>query len=196
MSSRDALAVDLKGIFGDRLMMVAAFGGDRNTCAVVRSLTLADLDLCAALESRWKKGGLDTPLFMLEPELARARDAFPLEFSEIIATRRVVAGSDVFDGITISKADLRRACEVQARGHLVHLREAYIEAAGSRKSVEQLVQAAILPFRALVSNAARLDGISPKALATQISLENFEKGFPEALRAAERLVDYTDRWSH
>jgi hypothetical protein len=196
MAATDTLAADLKEIFGDRLTMVAGFGGDSHSCVVIRSLTLDDLDRCAALGAKWKKLGLDAPLFLIEPELARALDAFPLEFSEIIATRRVVTGVDVFERITVAKTDLRRACEVQARGHVVHLREGYIEAGGNRKVVESLVAAAILPFRALVTNAARLEGISPKALVTQLGLDNFEKGFPEALRAAERLVDYVDRWAH
>ena len=85
---------------------------------------------------------------------------------------------------------------MQARGHLVHLREGYIEAAGDHKAVTKLVAASIPPFRALVTNVARLDGISPKALVTQVDLDNFEKGFREALRAAERLVEYVDRWKH
>jgi hypothetical protein len=196
MSSIDTLASDLKEVFGDRLRMVAGFGGDPSTCAVVRSLTLDDLKRCAALESKWRRLGRDVPLFLLEAELARGLDAFPLEFAEIIATRRVVFGADLFDGVSVSKADLRRACEVQARGHVMHLREGYIEAGTDRKAVERLVLAAIAPFRALVTNAARLDGISPKALVTQLELDNFEKSFPEALRAAERLVEYVDRWSH
>lgn len=196
MSSSDTLTSDLKAVFGDRLRMVAVFSGDTHTCAIVQSLTLDDLDRCAALEPKWKKLGRDVPLLLLEPELARGLDAFPLEFSEIIATRRVVAGTDLFEGLSIAKADLRRACEVQARGHVMHLREGYVEAANDSKAVERLVLAAIAPFRALVTNAARLDGISPKALVTQLGLENFEKGFPEALRAAERLVDYVDRWAH
>ena len=196
MSSTDTLAADLKEIFGDRLRMLAAFGGPGSTCAVVQSLTLDDLDRCAGLERTWQKLGLDAPLFLIAGELARALDAFPLEFSEIIATRRVVYGADLFDGLAIQKADLRRACEVQARGHVLHLREGYIEAAGDRKAVDALVLAAVPPFRALVTNAARLDGISPKALVTQLTLENFEIGFTEALKAAERLVEYVDRWAH
>jgi len=196
MSSTDTLAADLKEIFGDRLRMLAAFGGSANTCAVVQSLTLDDLDRCAGLERKWRTLGLDVPLFLIAGELERALDAFPLEFSEIIATRRVVFGADLFDGVAIPKADLRRACEVQARGHVLHLREGYIEAAGDRQAVDALVLAAVPPFRALVTNAARLDGISPKALVTQLTLENFEMGFPDALKAAERLVEYVDRWSH
>jgi hypothetical protein len=194
--SIDSLAAQLKDIFNDRLRMVAAFGDSSTSCAVVQSLTIDDLDRCAAHAAKWTKAGLDAPLFIVEGELRRALDAFPLELSEIIATRRIVAGTDLFADVLVPKQDLRRACEVQARGHVLHLREGYIEAAGDGKKVATLVSAAIPPFRALVKNVARLEGISPRALVTQLDLENFEKGFPDALRAAERIVDYVDRWSH
>jgi hypothetical protein len=194
--SIDAMAAQLKDIFKDRLKMVAAFGDNASTCAVVQTLTIDDLDRCAGHANMWKKAGLDAPLLIVEGELRRALDAFPLELSEIIVTRRVVAGPDLFAEIMVPKQDLRRACEVQARGHVLHLREGYIEAAGDSKKVATLVSAAIPPFRALVKNVARLEGISPKALVTQLDLDNFEKGFPDALRAAERIVDYVDRWSH
>ena len=193
--SIETLAAELKEIFGDRLRMVAAFGGQTNSCAVVQNLTLEDLDRCAAFEPNWNKRGLDAPLFIVESELPRALDAFPLELSEIMATRRLVAGSDVFAEINIPKSELRRACEVQARGHVLHLREAYIQAGNDPKAVTNLVAAAVPTFRGLVTNVARLDGISPKALVTQLNLENFEQTFPDALRAAERVVDYVDRWS-
>lgn len=194
--SIDSLAAQLKEIFNDRLKMVAAFGDASNTCAVVQTLTIDDLDRCAAHADTWHKAGLDTPLLIVEGELRRALDAFPLELSEIIATRRVVAGTDLFAEIMVPKQELRRACEVQARGHVLHLRESYIEAAGDSRKVAALVSAAVPPFRALVKNVARLEGISPKALVTQLELDNFEKGFPDALRAAERIVDYVDRWRH
>jgi hypothetical protein len=194
--SIESLAAELKEIFGDRLRMVAAFGDTAGSCAVVQNLAIEDLDRCAAHAAKWAKTGLDTPLFFIEGELRRALDAFPLELSEIITTRRVVAGPDLFADIVVSKQDLRRACEVQARGHMVHLRESYIEAAGDRTVVARLVAAAIPPFRALVTNVARLEGIAPKALVTQLNLDNFEKSFPDALRAAERIVEYVDTWKH
>jgi hypothetical protein len=194
--SIDALAGQLKEIFGERLRMVAAFGDHGGACVVVESLTIDDLDRCAAHTVKSKISGVETPLFFITSELRRALDVFPLEFSEIIATRRVVAGVDMFADIEVPKQDLRRACEVQARGHVVHLREGYLEAGGDTKAVAALVSAAIAPFRALVSNVARLEGISPKALVTQLNLENFETGFLEALRAAERIVEYVDTWKH
>lgn len=194
--SIEPLAAQLKEIFGDRLKMVAAFGDTSNSCAVVQSLTIDDLERCAAHSAKWIKAGFETPLLIVEGELRRALDAFPLELTEIIATRRVIEGPDLFAEILVPKQELRRACEVQARGHVLHLREGYIEAAGDRKAVAKLVSAAVAPFRALVKNVARLDGIAPKALVTQLDLDNFENGFPESLRAVERIVDYVDRWNH
>jgi hypothetical protein len=194
--SIESLVAQLKDIFGDRLKMVAAFGDKASTCAVVQSLTLDDLDRCAAHAAAWNKSGLDAPLLIVEGDLRRALDAFPLELTEIIATRRIVHGADLFADVVVPKQELRRACEVQARGHVLHLREGYIEAAADAKKIAALVAAAVLPFRALVKNVARLDGISPKALVTQLNLDNFEKGFPQSMRAAEQIVDYVDRWTH
>jgi hypothetical protein len=194
--SIERLAAQLKEIFGDRLKMIAEFGDTTNSCAVVQSLTLEDLERCATHSTKWNKAGLETPLFIVEGELRRALDAFPLELTEIIATRRVIEGPDLFAEILVPTQELRRACEVQARGHILHLREGYIEAAGDAKAVAKLVSAAVVPFRSLIKNVARLDGVAPKALVTQLDLDNFEKGFPEALRAAGRIVDYVDRWAH
>src|SRR5438105_4895646 len=131
----DSLAARLADVFGDRLKMVAAFGADSQTCAIVDSITTTDLDKCSALFGKTRP----VPLLMLTSELSRALDAFPLELNEIIATRRVIAGADLMAALTVPAEDVRRACEAQARGHLVHLREGYIEAAGDRKAIAQLV---------------------------------------------------------
>jgi hypothetical protein len=130
---------------------------------------------------------------LLERELPRALDAFPLELSEIIATRRLLAGTDLLAPLSVSAEDLRRACETHARGHLLHLREGYIEAAGDKKAIARLVAASALPFRALVANAARLDRTSGDELERRLDLSTGD--FPAALRAAERLVEYVDQWT-
>jgi hypothetical protein len=195
MSNVEKLAAQLAEIFGPRLKMVAAFGAGAQTCAVVDTLTVDDLGRCAALSAAWKREGLDVPLLIVHHELARALDAFPLEFSEIIATRHLIAGTDLFDQVAVASEDLRRTCEVQARGHLVHLREGYIEAAGDDGAVARLVSASAVPFRALLANVARLDGSTVDELMKKLDLSYQTKGFSDALRAAERLVEYVDRWN-
>ena len=106
-----SLATELKEVFGDRLAMVATFGGSANTCAIVRSLSIDDLDRCAALAPKWSKAGLGVPLLIVKDDLPRALDAFPLELTEILATRQVVAGEDLLANLAVPKPELRRACE-------------------------------------------------------------------------------------
>ena len=194
MSATDTLAAQLLGVFGQRLKMVAAFGDGSSTCAIVESLAIADLDRCASLSAGWKRLGLDPPLLMLAGELSRALDAFPLEFNEIIATRRPIIGVDLFESMAVPVEDLRRACEVQARGHLVHRREAFIEAAGRPEAIGQIVSASVTPFRSLLSNVARLDGTSVDDLMKKLDVRYQMQGFADTLQAAERLVEYVDRW--
>jgi hypothetical protein len=184
----DSPAATLAGIFGDRLKMLAAFGTGSQTCAIVSSITTSDLDKCAAAFG----ARTPAPLLMRVDELSRALDAFPLELNEIIATRRLIAGTDLLAEVTVRTEDLRRACEAQARGHLVHLREGYIEAAGNKKAIARLVTSSIVPFRALLDNAARLDRTTGDELYQRLGLAT--DTFPAALRAAERLVEYIDQW--
>jgi len=52
-----------------------------------------------------------------------------------------------------------------------------------------------VPFRALLANVARLDGSTVDQLMKNLDLSYLTKGFADALRAAERLVEYVDRWN-
>jgi hypothetical protein len=184
----DSLAAKLAEIFGNRLKMVAAFGPDSQTCAIVESIGVDDLDRCAAAFG----AKAPAPLLILVDELSRALDSFPLELNEILTTRRLIAGTDLLAALSVPAEDLRRACEAQARGHLVHLREGYIEAAGDQKAVSRLVGASVVPFRALVANVARLDGTPIDQLQRRLGLST--EDFPATLHSAERLVDYVDQW--
>lgn len=165
----DSLVADLRGIFGDRLSSVVVYQAGSSTesartpdpvhtLALVDRVRFPDIVACAARNAAWGRQGLATPLVMGKNEFARSLDAFPLEYGQIIATRRVVAGSDAFEGLSVKAEDLRRACEVQAKSHLVHLREAYIEGAGRPASIARLIVASVAPFRALLVSVARLRG--------------------------------------
>ena len=68
-----------------------------------------------------------TPLIVPADEFRRSLDAFPLEYGEIVRAHARVFGDDPFDGIPLAPEDLRRACETQVKGHLLHLREEFIE---------------------------------------------------------------------
>src|SRR4030095_10682905 len=137
---------ELRGVFGPRLQSLVAYGlktaPDRTparTMALVASLTEQDLRACAARATSWHAAGLATPLVVAAREVARSLDAFPLEFAAISADHVVVSGEEPFAQLRVDAADIRRACEVQARSHLLHLREAFVEAGGNGEALGPLV---------------------------------------------------------
>jgi hypothetical protein len=188
--------------------------------AIVAALRAPDLKACADAAPKWHDAGLATPLLLTAGEFERSLDAFPLEFGAILTDHELVAGRNPFDGLVIDPADVRRACEVQARSHLLHLREGFIETNGSGNAVAVLLVESAPPFAALLGSIARLQGLQTHdraaiarhaerelqlppgsvseivklAEVTGISAVEAMRIFPEYLSAAERLVQYVDGW--
>jgi len=234
------IARDLGEIFGGRLESLVAYGpaanhephdaahdtahgasGQAHTLAIVDGLTRGDLERCAERVAAWHEAGLATPLLLAAGEFERSLDTFPLEFSAILADHAVVAGRNPFEGLAIDAADLRRACEVQARSHLLHLREGYLETRGRGDALSVLIVRSAAPFAALLKSIARLEGadahdasaagrhaerrldvadgivtgVVALAHVTEISSEEAMRIFPRYLDAVERLVAYVDGWS-
>lgn len=235
------LARDLGGIFGGRLQSLSTYGehapgraapaasghdthaakDETHTLAIVDALTRDDLQACAARMSAWHDAGLATPLLLAAREFERSLDAFPLEFGSILADHVVVSGRSPFQGLTVSHADIRRGCEVQARSHLLHLREGMLETRGRADALSILIVQSAAPLAALLRSMARLEGLDTHDVAaaahhierrldvpagsitsivalagvTEISSQEATRLFPSYLDAVDRLVAYVDGWS-
>src|SRR3954467_11108612 len=123
---------ELRDIFGTRLESLVAYASadaadatPTATLAIVDNLTADDLRACAGRIAAWHDAGVATPLLLEAQEFDGSLDAFPFEFGTILADHAVVSGRNPFDGLQVDAADLRRACEVQARSHLLHLRQGF-----------------------------------------------------------------------
>ena len=236
----DTLLADLRAVFDSRLRSLVVYEahgtlGDApapegvelrhedqvHTLVVVDGLSYADLARLAPLAAAWAKRGLAVPLVLGPNELGRSLDAFPLEFGQMIARHVVVAGEDPFVGLVVADADLRRACEAQARSHLLHLREGFIQSAGDPESLARLVSASAAPLRALLVNIAQLQGVNARtpdallrfaeehletpaeSIRPVLSLKGSETVralevgafFPGHLKAVERVVALVDEWT-
>jgi len=243
-----ALERDLRGIFGSRLQSLAIYGrraaaggGDHHghdrqahahghhapptrTLAVVESMTRDDLRAAATRVEAWHDASLATPLLLAAREFARSLDAFPLEFGAILADHVVVSGDNPFASLRVDAADVRRAVEVQARSHLLHLREGYLETRGRADALSMLILQSAPAFAALVSSIARLEGrtdgdpaasarhverivgdaaqqqgavsrVVALAGAHDLASADAEQLLPPYLDAVERIVSYVDGWS-
>jgi hypothetical protein len=164
----DALARDLEEVFGARLQALVAYAGSQgdgsvHSCALVEGLTFQDLVTCLPFTSRWHQRRVAVPLMLSPDELRRTLDIFPLEYSAIAADHVVVRGADPFANVAIAADDVRRAVEAQAKSHLIHLREAYLESHGETTRIANLIAGSAAPLRALLANIARLDGAAMPA---------------------------------
>jgi hypothetical protein len=236
--SVQALERDLRGIFGARLQSLVIYGERARTghhhddhrhghevpptatLAVVESMTHEDLRSAAARVGGWHDAGLATPLLIAAQEFERSLDAFPLEFGAILADHTVVSGANPFGSLRVDAADLRRACEVQARSHLLHLREGFLETRGRADALADLIVQSAPAFAALITSIARLDGhdsgdraaaarhverlvdlpgavtdVTKLVGVKEISSPAAERLFPPYFQAVERLVSHVDGWS-
>jgi len=203
-----SLERDLRSIFGLRLKSVVAYGNGvarepDQTLVVVDRPTIDDLRAVADRIAGWHDAGLATPLVLGAHEFARSLDAFPYEFGAILSNHALVSGENPFDGLRVDPSDLRRACEVQARSHLLHLREAYLETRGRSDELADLIIRSAPSFVALVANVKRVSpGFSEAAVAGDIEAvasgkpltsERARQIFPDYLVAIGALVDHIDR---
>jgi hypothetical protein len=166
----DALARDLDQVFGPRLRSLVAYPGHHadgsvHSLALVDSLAFRDLVSCMPFTQSWRHRGAAVPLLLGTDELQRTIDVFPLEYAGIIADYAVVRGADPFRGVAIDTEDLRRACEAQAKSHLIHLRESFLETHAETTRVTRVITASAAPLRTLLINIARLPEGGPHTAA-------------------------------
>jgi hypothetical protein len=186
---------DLQHIFGERLDAVVSYGqpgaSPAPSLALVRAITADDLAACAARAAAWRRAGCATPLLLTRDEFAGSLDAFPIEYGEIIETHHVLFGGNPFAGLEIRDEDLRRACEVQVKSHLLHLRENFIECGGRPADIA-----------ALIADASRRPGLDARVVGDIMALANNPDGagvdaarlYPAYLANVEKLWRFVDRW--
>jgi len=172
--------------------------------ALVHGLNADDLRASADRVASWHDAGLATPLLLGTQEFARSLDAFPYEFGAILADHVVVSGDNPFEGLRVDPADLRRACEIQARSHLLHLREGYLETRGRSDAVADLISASAPAFMALVASVkhvnpayaapANIGEIERLAAGGTLTSEQARQLFPGYLAAVDALVHHVDQW--
>lgn len=213
------LATDLMKVFGDRFVALVAHGPAR-TAAFARAINGDDLEALSVLSARWGVEGLETPLFITPEEFARSLDAFPVEYQAMLDRHELIAGISPFTGARPSEADLRRACEVQAKSFLIHLRQGWVQASDHEHEQAHMVAESAAPLRALIGNIARLHGagfnsdaeivafagtipgVSADLVSGVLSLDerperalHFAFRMNDYLVVAERLWAYVDGWS-
>jgi predicted nucleotidyltransferase len=159
----------LRAAFGDVLQSVilygSAAGGDYipgrsnlNVLCVLREVGVAELEKSRPVAEWWRKKGQPAPLLLAFEELDRARDAFPIEFLDLIERHRVLFGEDVTQNLVIEPQYHRAQVEHELRAKLLRLRARYAAVAPDAESVIRLMVEAVPNFAALFRHALRVSG--------------------------------------
>ena len=169
---------ELKKTCGENLLSVVLYGSavagdsvatsDYNVLVVMNSLDAEALLSLTGLCARWDKAGNPAPLLFAGDALLRSADVYPVEFSDIIQTHKVLFGANPFGGMKIEAADLRLELEHELKSKLILLRSRFLLTKGAPKEVEKLMASSLSAFLTLFKAALRLYGGTPPAKKLEV----------------------------
>ena len=158
---------DVQQLYGNDLVAVILYGSaavgehvpgrsDINLAVVLTQLKPEMLRRASGHLRAWARQGCATPLFF-DPEFLRgALDVFPIELFDMQERHRILWGPDVLADLRIETESLRRQCERDVRGHLLKLRQAYLESSRSPRDLEAVLMSAASGLVVLARTLLRL----------------------------------------
>src|SRR5437660_5517303 len=162
----------LRAAHGENLASIVLYGSiaagdhielrsDYNLLIALHRIALADLRLSQAALRDWQSLGQPLPAYFTVEELKRAADVFPIEFLQMEKAREVLYGSDPFEFVNISRANLRHQTEYELRTKLIQLRRLCIPASVSVEKLSALMSDSLASFAALFRAVLILLGQEP-----------------------------------
>ena len=186
----DDLVTQLRAAYGADLSAVVLYGSaaagehipkqsDYNVLLLLEKLDRRALAAASAVARAWNDAGNPPPMTMTVGEWRRSSDVFPMEYADILERHRVLYGAAPFDGITVSRENLRLQLEQQVMGKLLQLRQGALLAGTDGRRQVELISASLSTMMVLFRAVLRLHGERPEgdnaALAQRVaSLAGFD----------------------
>ena len=149
----------LRASFSDRLVSVVLYGSaaagdytkysDLNILCVLSRLTPREMGESESVFRWWREQGNPSPLLLTEEEVRASTDCFAIEFHDIVARHRILAGKDIIADLRVDDSFYRAQVEHELRAKLLrfrqkasgmlsdhdHLRRLMVDSVSDRKSV-------------------------------------------------------------
>jgi len=161
---------ELEAAHGENLLSVTLYGSTardetdtakHDVLIVLRRIQLEDLRQAIEPVRNWTRGGQPMPVYFSRDELERAADVFPIEFLQMEQARRVLYGTDPFELIEISNANLRHQTEYELRTKCLQLRRLFFSAATSPEQLTRVMTDSLSSFAAVFRAVLILHGAPP-----------------------------------
>ena len=167
----ERFVAELRTAHADNLSSVTLYGSSAREDAkaaakydvliVLRRLQFDDLRRAGQPIRDWTRSGQPMPVYFSQDELQRAADVFPVEFLQMEQARKVLFGSDPFEFVEISNANLRHQTEYELRTKCLQLRRLYFSSAASPEQLTRLMTESLSSFAALFRAVLILHGAPP-----------------------------------
>ena len=158
---KKVFAADLKGI----ILYGSAAGGsyipgksDINFMIVLTEEGIENLDRAFKTVDKWRKRKVATPLFLTKKYVARSLDVYPIEYLNFQRNHIPVFGGDFLDDLEFNPDFVRLQCEREIKGKLLLLREAFIDTAGKKVALMEVVSQSLPAFFAIFEALLHLQG--------------------------------------
>lgn len=195
----DQFTEQVRAALGGRLKALVLFGSAarRNATDSVDTLVICDrvdpalLSQLAPAAGPWIREGHPAPLVFGESEWRDSADAFAIEFLDIKAHHRVLAGRDPWAGVTVADDDVRRQLEHELRGKVVRLRQAVLATSGNPAALGAAIAGSVAGFLTMLRALLRVSGEEAPAertalVAAAAARVGFDAGPVTALALAAR----------
>jgi hypothetical protein len=168
----DDLVTQLRSAYGSHLSAVVLYGSaaagehipkksDYNVLVLLDQIEATPPASASAVAQAWRDAGNPPPMTMTLGEWRRSSDVFPMEYSDILERHRVLHGAAPFDGISVSRENLRLQLEQQVLGKLLQLRQGALLAGTEGKRQLELIEASLSTLMVLFRAVLRLHGETP-----------------------------------
>jgi len=172
----DAFAAAVATALGPRLTTLLLYGsaareqgagsGEPGAMNTLMIADRVDTDLFARIAAPvrdWVAAKHRPPLVLTDQEWRDSADAFPIEYEDIRAHHRVLAGRDPWRGITVQREHVRRQLEQELMGKLMHLRQAYVADWDRPRRLADVVRDTRAGVLTMLRAVLRLAGRTPPA---------------------------------
>jgi len=187
----DTFAQQVATALGGRLVSLLVYGsaaragGSARRDGSIDTLLIADgvderlLSTLAPVVSAWEKAGHPAPIILSDREWHGSADAFAIEYEDIRAAHRIVAGRDPWNDVTVRHEDVQRQLEHELIGKLVRLRQAYTGALHDGRRLTTLIAGSAASFLTMLRTTLRLAGTPVPETAAEVVLAGAAViGFP------------------
>ena len=158
---KKVFAADLKGI----ILYGSAAGGsyrpgksDINFMIVLTEEGIENLDRAFKTVDKWRKRKVATPLFLTKKYVARSLDVYPIEYLNFQRNHIPVFGGDFLDDLEFNPDFVRLQCEREIKGKLLLLWEAYLDTAGKKLALTEVIRQSLPAFIAIFEALLYLQG--------------------------------------